>query len=107
MDVFLSAGCLIMSQVTVTTTTTTPLVTVICSGALFITTTDMLALTSGPSNAESACGAVPTVDSDGNNQGFFWPHHYATTTTTLVPDAFLGIFLLCHGLLQVSFLFQS
>ena len=32
----------------------------------------------------------------GNNEGFHWPHNYATATKT-VPDPFSGICQLCHG----------
>ena len=46
MNVFLCSVFLIMSEVTVTTTTTTSPVTVVCSGALFITMTVVMAPTS-------------------------------------------------------------
>ena len=63
---------------------------------------------SGPNNIGSAwCSSAVTVDFKGHNEGFCWPHHYAAATTTSVPDAFLGICLLCHWSSSGSFLFHS
>ena len=46
------------------------------------------------------CGSV---DPEGHNGGFCWPHHCATAATTPVPDAFSGFSNYAMGPLQVIF----
>ena len=52
-------------------------------------------------------GCATTVDSDRHIEGFCCPHTCTTVTAHWVPDAFLGIYQLCHESLTGEFLFQS
>ena len=52
------------------------------------------------------CGSATTVDSEVHNKGFCWPHYYAAATTTSVPDAFSGIWQLCHGFSKGKYLWD-
>ena len=62
---------------------------------------------SRPTSTESAWhGSTSAVDPKRHSEGFCWLHHFVTAATTSVPDAFSGICQLCHGSLQVSFIFR-
>ena len=91
-----------MSQDTATTTAS-PLM--VCYIASSITTTVTMA-PSGPTSSFGLleCGSAITADATGH-KGCSWPHHCAASTA-LVPDAFSGICLLCHGSSTHKFFFQ-
>ena len=97
-----------MSQVTVPTSTT-----FICNCCILCSNAHYYDGNTGshlfwPNEIRSAwCGSAATVDSEGHNVGFCWPHHCDATTTTSVPDAFSGICQLCHGSSAGEFLFQN
>ena len=80
---------LLMSQVTVTTTATMPPVTFVYSGASLITDSYNGFQLYGPNKTGlELCDSATIVASEGYNQGFSGPHHYATATKTTVPDTF-------------------
>ena len=102
---FACSMLLIMPQVTVTTTT--PLVMVVCSRAMPISTMITLGPTSVGQTTSAWYGSATKVDSKRHNEGFCWPHLYATALKTSVPDALSGICQLCHGSSTCKFFFQN
>ena len=60
-----------------------------------------------PNDIGSArCGSATKVDSEGHNEGFFWPCQCATVMSTSVPDALQAYANYIMGPPQVSFSFK-